>query len=57
MTFFGIFTYLGNIRQLKQEHERELEEFDKAHDVNKSRMEQGLKEKIARRRQRRHLDN
>ena len=55
MTFFGIFTYLGNIRQLNQEHERKLEEFDKAQDVNKSRMEQGLKEKIARRRQRRTL--
>ncbi|KAL8572357.1 hypothetical protein ACOMHN_023126 [Nucella lapillus] len=40
----------GNIEQLKQQHERELAEFEKAQETNRARMEQGLQEKLAARR-------
>lgn len=43
----------GDIDQLKKQHEQELEEFSKAQEVNKVRMEQGLQEKLRARRSRR----
>ncbi|KAK7096272.1 M protein, serotype 2.1-like [Littorina saxatilis] len=43
----------GNIEQLKQQHEKEMAEFEKAQETNKARMEQGLQEKLAARRNRR----
>lgn len=42
----------GNIEQLKQQHEKELAEFEKAQETNKARIEQGLQEKLAARRNR-----
>lgn len=49
--FCPIFT--GNIEQLKQQHEKEMEEFEKAQETNKARLEQGLEEKLRERRNRR----
>ncbi|XP_050398744.1 uncharacterized protein LOC126816350 isoform X1 [Patella vulgata] len=43
----------GNIEQLKKQHEQELKEFEKAQEINKARMEQGLQEKLRQRRNRR----
>ncbi|XP_041356021.1 serine/threonine-protein kinase dst2-like [Gigantopelta aegis] len=43
----------GNIEQLKKQHEQELKEFEKAQEMNKARMEQGLQEKLKMRRSRR----
>jgi len=47
----------GNIDELKQQHEREIAEFNKAQDLNKARMEQGLQEKLAARRSRKKRQN
>jgi len=46
-------TPVGNIEELKKEHEKNIEAFNKAQEANKSRMDQGLKEKLAARRSRR----
>jgi len=47
----------GDIDELKKQHEKEMEEFNKAQDVNKARMEQGLQEKLrARRSRKQRLD-
>ena len=43
----------GNIDQLKKQHEEELAEFEKAQEMNKARVEQGLQEKLRARRSRR----
>ncbi|KAK7475332.1 hypothetical protein BaRGS_00033408, partial [Batillaria attramentaria] len=43
----------GNIEQLKQQHEKEMAEFEKAQETNKARIEQGLQEKLRQRRNRR----
>ena len=47
------FCFSGNIEQLKKQHEKEMAEFEKAQETNKARMEQGLQEKLAARRNRR----
>lgn len=44
----------GDISQLKEAHRKNEEEFRKAQDLNKARMEQGLQAKLAQRRHRRH---
>lgn len=43
----------GNIDQLKKQHEEELAEFEKQQELNKTRVEQGLQEKLRARRSRR----
>lgn len=43
----------GNIDQLKKQHEEEMAEFEKAQELNKARVEQGLQEKLRARRSRR----
>ena len=43
----------GDIDQLKKKHEEELAEFQKAQEMNKARVEQGLQEKLRARRSRR----
>lgn len=43
----------GNIDQLKKQHEEELAEFEKAQEMNKARVQQGLQEKLRARRSRR----
>lgn len=43
----------GNIDQLKKQHEEELAEFEKAQELNKARVDQGLQEKLRARRSRR----
>lgn len=43
----------GNIDQLKKQHEDELAEFEKAQEINKARVQQGLQEKLRARRSRR----
>ncbi|KXJ27070.1 hypothetical protein AC249_AIPGENE13687 [Exaiptasia diaphana] len=43
----------GNIDQLKKKHEEEIAEFEKAQEVNKARVEQGLQERLRARRSRR----
>ena len=43
----------GDIDQLKKQHEEELAEFEKAQELNKARVEQGLHEKLRARRSRR----
>lgn len=43
----------GNIDQLKKQHEDELAEFEKAQEMNKARVQQGLQEKLRARRSRR----
>ncbi|KAK3095830.1 hypothetical protein FSP39_019713 [Pinctada imbricata] len=47
-------TIFGNIEQLKKQHEKESADFDKAQEMNKARMQQGLDEKLAARRNRRN---
>ena len=51
----------GNIEELKEAHKTQLADFEKAQTVNKTRMEQGLEEKLRarkskRRRQQLHED-
>lgn len=48
-----VFSLTGNIESLRKNHEKEMEEFDKAQEMNKARMEQGLQEKLRARRSRR----
>jgi len=43
----------GNIDQLKKKHEEEIAEFEKAQEMNKARVEQGLHERLQARRNRR----
>lgn len=43
----------GNIDELKKQHEEELAEFEKAQELNKARVDQGLQEKLRARRSRR----
>ncbi|XP_013415073.1 uncharacterized protein LOC106177002 isoform X2 [Lingula anatina] len=43
----------GDIEELKKQHEREMEEFQRAQEINKARMDQGLQEKLKARRSRR----
>ncbi|PVD36402.1 hypothetical protein C0Q70_03385 [Pomacea canaliculata] len=43
----------GKIQQLKEQHKKEMEEFDEVQETNKTRMEQGLQEKIRARKNRR----
>jgi len=43
----------GNIDQLKKKHEEEIAEFEKAQEMNKARVEQGLQERLQARRNRR----
>ncbi|ESO90962.1 hypothetical protein LOTGIDRAFT_122423, partial [Lottia gigantea] len=43
----------GNIEQLRKQHEQEMKEFEKAQEMNKARMEQGLQDKLRERRIRR----
>ena len=42
--------FTGNIQQLKLEHDKNLAEYNKAQELNKARMEQGLQEKLNARR-------
>lgn len=42
----------GNIDQLKKKHEEDIAEFEKAQEMNKARVEQGLQEKLQARRNR-----
>ena len=44
---------LGDIDNLKRQHEQEMEEFQKQQEVNRARLEQGLQEKLRSRRSRR----
>ena len=48
----SFFSSVGNISELKDQHEKELAEFNKAQETNKARMDQGLQEKLAARRSR-----
>ena len=43
----------GNIDQLKKQHEEEMAEFEKAQELNRARVDQGLQEKLRARRSRR----
>lgn len=43
----------GNIEQLKKQHEKEISDFQKAQEMNKARLQQGLEAKLAARRNRR----
>ncbi len=43
----------GNITELKETHKNQLADFEKAQSVNKSRMEQGLEEKLRARKSKR----
>jgi hypothetical protein len=43
----------GDIEQLKKQHEKEVSDFQKAQDMNKARLQQGLEAKLAARRNRR----
>ena len=43
----------GNIEELKKAHKQQIEEFEKAQSLNKSRMDQGLQEKLRARRSKR----
>ena len=43
----------GDIDHLKKQHEEELAEFEKAQEMNRTRQEQGLQEKLRARRSRR----
>lgn len=43
----------GDVERLKEQHEREMKELKEAQDLNKSRMQQGLEEKLRARRSRR----
>ncbi|XP_078327394.1 uncharacterized protein LOC111115419 isoform X1 [Crassostrea virginica] len=42
----------GNIEQLKKQHEKEISDFQKAQEMNKARLQQGLEAKLAARRNR-----
>ena len=46
----------GDIAQLKDEHKQQLEEFEKAQSLNKARMDQGLQEKLRRRKSKRRKE-
>jgi len=43
----------GNIEELKEMHKQQIEEFEKAQSLNKTRMDQGLQEKLRARRSKR----
>lgn len=43
----------GNIEELKEAHKQQIEEFEKAQSLNKTRMDQGLQEKLRARRSKR----
>ena len=43
----------GNIEELKKQHEAEQAQLEKVQETNKARMEQGLQEKLRRRRSKR----
>ena len=43
----------GDITELKETHKQQLAEFEKAQDLNKTRMDQGLQEKLRARRSKR----
>lgn len=43
----------GNIEQLKKQHEKEVSDFQKAQEMNKARLQQGLEAKLAARRHKR----
>ena len=43
----------GNIEELKKTHKQQIEEFEKAQSLNKTRMDQGLQEKLRARRSKR----
>ena len=45
--------FIGDIENLKKEHEKALAEFEKAQETNKERMDQTLQEKLEARRTRR----
>ncbi|XP_064645995.1 putative mediator of RNA polymerase II transcription subunit 26 isoform X3 [Lineus longissimus] len=49
----GTTDLFGNIDELKKQHEQEIEEFNRAQEMNKVRMDQGLQEKLMARRSRR----
>lgn len=43
----------GDIEELKQTHKQQIEEFEKAQSLNRTRMDQGLQEKLRARRSKR----
>ena len=47
------FSHAGNIEQLKKEHEEQQKEYEKQQELAKARADQGLQDKLARRRSRR----
>lgn len=51
--WYFLFVLSGNIEQLKKQHEKEISDFQKAQEMNKARLQQGLEAKLAARRNRR----
>ena len=43
----------GNINELKEAHKRQLAEYERAQEINKARMEEGLKERLRARKSKR----
>ena len=52
MNIVHVSFWTGNIEQLKKQHEKEISDFQKAQEMNKARLQQGLEAKLAARRNR-----
>ena len=52
MSFF----LTGDINELKKQHDKDMEEYERTQELNKARMDQGLQDRLRQRRSRRRRD-